>query len=885
MLQQNNNNNYPCLEMAGSTREVLQKCQKSYLPFTSRLELADMPLVKGLRAWAVCSKERRRSAPSTRAPGTCLGSADIYPVGQWGRVGRDLGLPLDSTYSSQPRQAGLGALVTVATLKASEGGGQTQTHCLFLSAESGRCLYSTRGPKTHGQRLVPQTPSTLVGSWLRDKVGGFRDSSVVGKMGVRDMGGATYQVKSRSGRRWRTSCKAVAPIRGKTPTERREDPRVHTLEGSQESGDKGEFPTLVTDTLSGKQDRGNARSLRCCHAQTKTCTECHRRRGEQGNSSRQKGSSSVCVEDQLEGAMEGIKGEGTAVSRLKPCSLPPDTKDPESRSSDVRDGGQPGNPLRPELSHDKDPFQDKTGDEDTGTGGEDVSSGHPRHAERANGTLGTVNGFVEHIKSAERESARLEGNGSTAVGGDQSTGRHCCSERGCLKPPSTQPPTPAGGSTSAAADGTGCGQINPEIKSVSQLNKEGELCGKCLPKEKVPAAVDKEVLVVAEHRLHGEKEKDGEEGIQLTAPEIRELCGEYGDIQPEVRSTDNVTRLEWEARQGDFTSRGAERGPYWATERRESEGTCWTEERCFSGLAATMTEKAIGGGWMELETGQFNSPSPGPATSVTHTPTNPLPPGVMATSFPALEGGQIEAASGAPAPLILSLGEPNRDRDESKVAADAGFLDEDTEGDDGFGHFMQAGEQSSWNDGFIASPLVPSVKSADVTDCSFHQSEGAWTAFQQNTDRDGQDTRREWWPTNAVEETRSRCSNKQNVNGVFVEAFSSQSTPPCDCEAVPTLGQLLRSVLDHESSAKDHGLLDGFHDLNKMIGLKYKRANTVSRERLLHSLQIGLCNTENITGNQAASHSPSLVPPFSSVHTQTCGKRRLSYDLNKNIME
>lgn len=129
MIQQNNNNNYPCLEMSGSPREVLQKCQKSNLPFTRRLELGDMPLVKGLRAWAACSKNRRRAAPPPRSQGTCPRPADVYPVGQWGRLGYGLGLPLDSNYASNPRQTGLGALVTVATLKASEGGVKLRHVC------------------------------------------------------------------------------------------------------------------------------------------------------------------------------------------------------------------------------------------------------------------------------------------------------------------------------------------------------------------------------------------------------------------------------------------------------------------------------------------------------------------------------------------------------------------------------------------------------------------------------------------------------------------------------------------------------------------------------------------------------------------------------------
>ncbi|XP_014069603.2 uncharacterized protein [Salmo salar] len=905
MIQQNNNNNYPCLEMSGSPREVLQKCQKSNLPFTRRLELGDMPLVKGLRAWAACSKNRRRAAPPPRSQGTCPRPADVYPVGQWGRLGYGLGLPLDSNYASNPRQTGLGALVTVATLKASEGGGQTQTSCLFLKTEGGRCLYSTGSPRPCTQGLVPQSPSTLVGSWLRDKVGGVRDSSTVGKMGVRDMGGplGSYQVKSRSAQRWRTSCKPVVSIQGRT-LRNRENAGEHTLEGSQESRDKGEFPTAGQDTPSGKQDRGSTRSPKCSHAQTKTCTQCHGRRGGQGSSGGPREAASVCEQDQFSCGVEGIKEEGkvldgTGLTRSKPCDscLPPDNADPENCSSDVGDRGKPDSAhtqegLHPETSLNKEHFQDKLWDKDIHTGGNDVASGIIRHVEDFDGVMGAVIGFVDHIKSAECDSERLRGTGEIAEGNlpnrwiDVRTSEsHCCSERSCLKDCSTQPPTPVEGSISTASDETGYGQINQETKSDSQYNK---LCEKCQPEEKDPVAVDKEGLQESVHGVCEEEEIEGEEGIQSTAPAIRELCGEHGEILPEVRSTDDEARLV----RGDIISQRTERGPHWATEDHESEETCRMEERCFSDLPANLTEEAVVG-WRKTGTRQFNSllqgsAVAGPATSVTHSLPNPVSSRAMATGLPAPNGGQTDAGGGALVPLLRSPGEQEwkRGLDESKVASNRGFLNGGPEGEDDFGLFMQAEEQTPGDDSFTASSLVPSWKSESVgwTDSSFQQSEDAWTAFPKDTAGEGQDTREQWWPTNAVEETRGRFSATQNVNKVFVEAFPSLSSPPYDRDAVPTLSQLLRGVLDHESFAEDHGLLDGFHDLNKMFGLKYKRANAVSRERLLQSLHLDQCNTENMTGHRAANYSPCLGLPSSSQHAQACGKRRLSY-VNKNIME
>ncbi|KAK6290989.1 hypothetical protein J4Q44_G00386130 [Coregonus suidteri] len=722
-------------------------------------------------------------------------------------------------------------------------------------------------------------------------------------MEMQDMGGASgsYQVKSRSTRRWRTSCKPVVPIQGRT-LRSREDAGEHTLEGSQESRAKGEFPTTGQNTQSGKQNRGSTRSPKCSHAQTKTCTQCHRQRGGQGRSGGQREAASVYEQDQPSCGMEGIKEEeeekvqdGTGLTWSKPCDScqPPDHADPENCSSDVGDWGKPDSPhaqegLHPETSLNKEHFQDKLWDKDIHTGGKDVASGIMRCVEDFDGMVGAVIGFVDHIKSAERDSERLGGTRGIAEGelpnrwiDVQSSERHCCSERGCLKACSTQPPSPAGGSISTATDETGYGQTNQETKSDSQYNK---LCEKCLPEEKDPAAVDKEGL---QKPVHGLCEKEGEEGIQSTEPENRELCGEHGEKLPEVRSTDDEARLVG----GDITSQRTERGLHWATEEHESEEM---EERCFSDLPATLTEEAVGG-WREAGTGQWNSllrgsADAGPATSVTHSPPNPASSGAMATGLPAPNAGQTDAGGGALVPLLLSPEEQEwkRGLDENKVAANGGFLDggPEAEGEDDFGLFMQAEEQPLWDDSFTASPLVPSGKSESValenhsianesihwtsgwTDSSFQQSEDAWTAFPKDTAGEGEDKREQWWPTNAVEETRGRFSAKQNVNNVFVEAFPSLSTPPYDRDAVPTLSQLLRGILDHESSAEDHGLLDGFHDLNKMFGLKYKKANAVSRERLLRSLRLGQCNTENMTGERAANYSPSLGLPSSSQHAQ-----------------
>ncbi|XP_028320667.1 uncharacterized protein LOC114474496 isoform X2 [Gouania willdenowi] len=199
MLQQNNNNNYPCLSMSASTQEMLQKCSKASLPLPGRLELSlgDLPLIRGLRAWALCSKNRRRTgnlleggreAPGPSPPSaSCPRPADVHLSREYWGLGMDA------------RHARIGALVTVATLKTSEGGGQTQTQCLFLRTEKGSCLYSTRKP---GSAIPPARAK----GWLGGETGG-KDSPA----GRRDAGAATSLhaeanwVRVRSGRRWRKS--------------------------------------------------------------------------------------------------------------------------------------------------------------------------------------------------------------------------------------------------------------------------------------------------------------------------------------------------------------------------------------------------------------------------------------------------------------------------------------------------------------------------------------------------------------------------------------------------------------------------------------------------------------------------------------------------------
>lgn len=136
MPQHNNNNNYPCLDVAH--RELLHGCRRNGTTFSSALGFGAIPLIKGLRAWAVSggySRSKRKAVAASQASN---------PAHE-GRIGTSH-RKIHSFHAPGFRQGGLGSLVTVATLKDSDGGRQTQTRCLFLRAEGSNylCAVGTR---------------------------------------------------------------------------------------------------------------------------------------------------------------------------------------------------------------------------------------------------------------------------------------------------------------------------------------------------------------------------------------------------------------------------------------------------------------------------------------------------------------------------------------------------------------------------------------------------------------------------------------------------------------------------------------------------------------------------------------------------------------------
>ncbi|XP_035856895.1 uncharacterized protein si:ch211-14c7.2 [Sander lucioperca] len=475
MLQQNNNNNYPCLNVSGSTRDMLQKCSRASLPFPSRLELGlgDLPLIRGLRAWALCSKSRRKAGgmlgggqaptapPVVRGGSTsCPRPADVYLSGEWGRMGYGLPLGLDA------RQAGIGALVTVATLKTSEGGGKTQTQCLFLRTEKGSCLYSTAKPSSGATNSAA---SSVVGGWLRGKTGGEGGGGRDIPTGRRDNGPTppahtgVNRVRVRSGRRWRKSSNAAAREKTGVSRERhqssREDPAGEIpLEERQEELDKGglaskQFPSPQQDSRRARQEKeGACRSPRCCHnASLKTCTQCGRKAQRRESQDPHEGGESPrrSTSNRLNSEVKGMRKErqkneeeekeclSTLESSNSVLAVPkPDLElnhfHPESHSGcdveEIREA-ESNEELKAQTSHGKDDYTEReedtnsevmkihTGLDDfihghSGPVTDDFTSRHNRYCDRKQSVkeviAANVNGFSDHVEADQESEKEME---------------------------------------------------------------------------------------------------------------------------------------------------------------------------------------------------------------------------------------------------------------------------------------------------------------------------------------------------------------------------------------------------------------------------------------------------------------------------------------------
>uniref|UniRef100_A0A1A8GD50 Uncharacterized protein n=1 Tax=Nothobranchius korthausae TaxID=1143690 RepID=A0A1A8GD50_9TELE len=804
MLQQNNNNNHPCLSMSASAQDIIQKCSRTSLPFSSRMELGELPLIRGLRAWALCSRTRRRAggllgggkAPVAPPPGrgsstSCLRPADVYLSGELDPLGFRIRQGPDS------RQVGIGALVTVATLKTSEGSGKTQTQCLFLRTEKGSCLYSKSGPGG---------AAGLVGDLLKGRRGGE---------GADSLQAGPNRVRVRSGQRWRRSGNVAGREKPAKPEIGWEDPNggFRAEEGREE--EDGGF-------CSPQQDCSRTS---CCHdTSAKICTQCGRRPQRKEN------------RDVTEGESPGrgvSDGEEKGMRRARHRNEEErEVPDPDASTSSVCDVGH-----------------------------EQGRAGTTERQKTQTSDSTVVETDLGVMKRPAAVCGLLVTHAQTGKPGEDARGSAIPSTASLRSKESSAP-------VEGSVWDTGHARTDEELDFSSFQAQE-------------PNFTAAESTAVEEESLPNQE-----------SPKIRRNSN-----QQEVKG---VPSPPLQQRRPSISQTG----------RRKTEDEC-TCSQVHDGRADISKEDPDEGAARSLVTEEsWNNGEPDSRSSA-HPPSsvppfNPAPspplPDSTETSLPGPETGEekqevLGAKGGDNQTEKRTRGEELEEQREearsSAVAPEEGRQEEEDE----FGVFMQAEGVPVWSEEVNMSTSVPCgsrgsaalgnqtiTTTPDWTGDPFHQSNDSWTAFPQDADS-GEDVEAQWWLSGAVEARRGRPSTNHSLAAVFAEAFPSppgvSSADSCDLAVFPTLAQLLRG-----QAGQDQGLLDNFHDLNKMIGRRYKRVSGVTRELLLNTLHLQQPTTESRPASWTSNRRLSPGLPSANQHAHYAAtKRRLSYDFNRNMVE
>ncbi|XP_028320665.1 uncharacterized protein LOC114474496 isoform X1 [Gouania willdenowi] len=850
MLQQNNNNNYPCLSMSASTQEMLQKCSKASLPLPGRLELSlgDLPLIRGLRAWALCSKNRRRTgnlleggreAPGPSPPSaSCPRPADVHLSREYWGLGMDA------------RHARIGALVTVATLKTSEGGGQTQTQCLFLRTEKGSCLYSTRKP---GSAIPPARAK----GWLGGETGG-KDSPA----GRRDAGAATSLhaeanwVRVRSGRRWRKSGNVSDVNRAR----------------QQRSKDGGDGLRLV-EKRQDEQRKGNLDLQELAKQEDQQSLEGGVKSNEY-QSTHRSSSESFHV---------GTKRDAQSEKELQ-TSPNKDVHSPKHEDTN-HDALRflSGNEDPPPVSTEKLKVEDKTCGAAT-NGSSSVSDGDglrlagERQDDQRKGNLDhqelekCLEGGIESHESPQsfhigtKREAQSEKELQTSPNKDVHSPKHKDTNHDALRflSGNKDPPLDAPVSTEKpnAEDEIHGGATQEEISYCAEGKEEHESMSSSMSSESSEFGQNEpDVSVVKE--TQDESQRFSSKTEVSPSPDERRGCTTAQPIH------EQETQDELEPDEDERTCRTLIKDNGGGGERRERRTQ---DEETKLQKPAEKNQEA-------------DTELCGPPTSHSHSWANPA-------TFPTLPLSSLPVGSAAAAG---GGGRSLGSQSESEETTTSTVAFENAEEEE-FGVFIQADGEVDWDQGLrtpvhcgsresmeleLGNPAPLSEESSHWTpagcmDGSFHQWDDSWTAFSQDASEKGGDVG-QWWPISAAEQRRGviSTSTNQDLTCVFAQAFPSLSSSQCD-SSVPTLGVLLRGGARH-----DQGLLDGFHDLDKMIGRRFKRANAASRDQLLRTLQMEPLKNEN-RHPASRRHSPGLPSANQHAHSAV-PKRRLSYDSNRNV--
>ncbi|XP_019716818.1 uncharacterized protein LOC109510728 [Hippocampus comes] len=927
MLQHNNNNNYPCLK--ASPRETPLKCSSTSQPFPSRLELglADLPLIRGLRAWALCSKNRQKSGTTPsggRAPvspptgrRTCCRPrpADVHSSGAW-----------DSGYGLP--QAAEGTLVTVATLKTSEGNGKTQTQCLFLRNDKGSCLYSTSGGTSGG------------GGWLRGK-------SVSGT-GRRDVSAlqtqtAPSRVRVRSGRRWRKSTHPIGREKrhpdeevtkkqekqSKAGLQRLTSPKEEVcqehrgLRGSPEclqnlSNEGRTRKSMYTDTQDNKtlpeeevkveQEEPHKVCQDCVVSQEGEASQ--KSRGSRGSpdyhenpsnaESQRKSSHAAGRVKRLPEEEVAEKEEETHKVELQRITSP------DEGQKSCGPGGTPGclQNASNEASIGKSshvasqgkrlPDEDVTEKQERGNKLDLACrvSPHERASSKRRGLVGSPQSFLNAFSvDSERKSSHVA----------------CRDKRLADEEVTEKQEEPDKVSSEGVASHKGglC-QESPELgRSLGCLQK--------LSKEENARKEGSLRREITETRREWEENaEEGEEGNGLCQNDPSILLAANPDLESShshlkcQRGKDsiNIRKRRDEAQHAiqapfdDITSRCTEE-PYPAGgstgqaegevgralrssgAHSEPEHNVTNTTRASSSFSSFSRknfrvdcEKGKEADWMptEFACGFMVTPA-GPCLHNS----NPTQPdlGTMATSQNCTKAEEVE----------------KRGQDRIELESRDVKQEEDWDEEDEFGGFVQAEGGEEGSQGIAVSVPVhcgssAAFESSDLSGelCDWKPTwmgnADAWAAFPQDVGDEGRDLVGQWWPEEA---STDRVCHELGL--LFVTAFPSvpNSAPRHPADIIPTLTQLLAGSSSHEKR-----LLDGFHDISKMSVHKYKRGGggvSMSRGLLLSSLHMEQPNNESRAVHQWLNRrpSPGLLSPNRYAHNAVA-KRRLSCDYNRSSL-
>ncbi|KAM9481579.1 uncharacterized protein Hap1MRO34_009299 [Clarias gariepinus] len=795
MLQHNNNNNYPCLDVAH--RELLHGCRRNGSTFSSALGFGAIPLIKGLRAWAVSggySRSKRKAAAASQVDDQAHES----------RIGTSH-RKTHSFHTPGVRQGGLGALVTVATLKDADGGRQTQTRCLFLKAEGCNYLCAVE------TRMDGRKP----GKGNQDGAG-ICDGKPV--------------------RKWRKSSKRPKSMENISVVENKEEVTSTKCSITQCLKAKSALTAINNDKDHLTRSEFSALHEMCEPAMCSPCTI-------QDSSTELNEDTALASRPKRIGCHVHV-GQDTSIS-INDCT-----------------------DKITEISHCE---NDLTADINLNHVLTSREIGMPNSEEHSPGS-----GVIMHNE-----------NGNLSINDNSNSNKKDTTETDILDEKNLN--------NSSQFDLEKLKQHGPKSEVFSEdTNKTNTAmltCSHSHCEESIitPASSSllDDTLITITQVEQGVKNEldDGYFNHDV------EKIAHFGEIKNDMASNQDM----------DHVNEPAEE--HWGSP------SCSFYYKPEINLEINMTFED--GKKLNITKEDFeelaNSLSQGPgsfsvANSIISLP-NPAPT-TYRTALRSRSRQQQEESKGrglALKPALELLEKQERGWEVDKVADEGPEVVDEEEGDE-FGVFMKAGDEQSWNEESNELEKVPCEEHAGIDlrnsvsnettpwmsdwtrDISIKQSEDTWTAFTQEVDSRG--TEKECWFSTAVENMHLTHSSLNTVPNVFLDAFPYLKSSCGDSDCIPTLTEMLQGSAGEKRPETNgrQSLLDSLQDLDRIFGVKYKVAESLSQKRLLQSLNLRTLNPERACGRRhnMARFSPNL--PTSNQQLAANAKRRLSYDINRNIM-